>query len=53
MAEAPSDPHLSARGTLVDDGRGGVRPAPAPRFSRTPGALEAAPSAEELLARWA
>lgn len=55
LAEAPDGAHLVARGTLVRDGAA-VRPAPAPRFSRTPGAVAvpAAPAAgEELLARWA
>jgi len=37
LAEAPSHPHLAARGTLVEvDGE--VQPAPAPRFSATPAA---------------
>ncbi|MET0657495.1 MAG: CaiB/BaiF CoA-transferase family protein [Steroidobacteraceae bacterium] len=34
LAEAASHKHISARQTLVDV-RGGVQPAPAPRFSRT------------------
>lgn len=34
MEEAPSHPHLRARGTFVEVG-GVVQPAPAPRFSRT------------------
>jgi alpha-methylacyl-CoA racemase len=39
LAEAPSHPHNRARGTFVE--RDGVlQPAPAPRFSRTPGHLE-------------
>jgi alpha-methylacyl-CoA racemase len=39
--EAPMDPHLRERGTftVVD---GVVQPAPAPRFSRTPGAISRA-----------
>lgn len=42
MAEATHDEHLSARGTyVVRDGQ--VQPAPAPRFSRTPGAIDGAP----------
>ena len=32
MTEAPSDPHLAARGTFTTAG-GVVQPAPAPRFS--------------------
>jgi alpha-methylacyl-CoA racemase len=39
MTEAVADPHLSARGTYVTRD-GAVQPAPAPRFSRTPGALD-------------
>jgi alpha-methylacyl-CoA racemase len=42
MTEAPSHPQLAARGTFVD--LDGARvPAPAPRFSRTPGAVQSAP----------
>lgn len=39
MAEAPQNTHLRARGTFVEIG-GIVQPAPAPRFSRTPGAVQ-------------
>ncbi|MES2974802.1 MAG: CaiB/BaiF CoA-transferase family protein [Pseudomonadota bacterium] len=39
MAEAPSHPHLKARSTFVEI-EGVVQPAPAPRFSRTPGAIQ-------------
>ncbi|MBA2641116.1 MAG: CoA transferase [Nocardioidaceae bacterium] len=43
LGEAPDDPHLSARHTFVE--HEGVRqPAPAPRFSRTPGALSTPPT---------
>ena len=42
-AEAPSHPHLAARGTYVAH-HGVVQPAPAPRFSRTPAALGSPPS---------
>ena len=38
MREAPSHPHLAARGTFVEQG-GISQPGPAPRFSRTPGAV--------------
>jgi alpha-methylacyl-CoA racemase len=38
--EAPSHPHIRARGTLIERD-GVVQPAPAPRFSRTPGAIPA------------
>ncbi|MFD6372200.1 CoA transferase, partial [Streptomyces roseolus] len=39
MAEAPHHPHLRERGTFVEVA-GVVQPAPAPRFSRTPGAIQ-------------
>jgi alpha-methylacyl-CoA racemase len=40
--EAATHPHLAARGTYVE--RDGVlQPAPAPRFSRTPGAIRRSP----------
>jgi alpha-methylacyl-CoA racemase len=42
LDEAPRHPHLAARGTFVDAG-GRPTPAPAPRFSRTPGAVRSAP----------
>lgn len=38
LTEAPDHPHNVARGTFVDVG-GHTQPAPAPRFSRTPGAV--------------
>ena len=42
MRESPVHPHLASRGTFVDvDGI--VQPAPAPRFSRTPGAIRHRP----------
>jgi alpha-methylacyl-CoA racemase len=44
LAEAPQHPHLAARGTFVD-GVGGPQPGPAPRFSRTPGAVRGRPRA--------
>jgi alpha-methylacyl-CoA racemase len=43
LHEAPAHPHLVARGTFVERD-GGSQPAPAPRFSRTPGAVRGAPS---------
>lgn len=57
MAEAPSHPHLAARETFVCHG-GIVQPAPAPRFSRTPSAIQGSPAiatinADTVLARWA
>jgi alpha-methylacyl-CoA racemase len=56
LGEAPAHPHLRARGVYLDlDGI--VQPAPAPRFSRTPGAVQrAAPQrgegGREALQRW-
>jgi alpha-methylacyl-CoA racemase len=56
MGEAPAHPHLKARGTFVEFD-GVVQPAPAPRFSRTPGAIQrgaARPGqhTDEALADW-
>ncbi len=42
MSEAPRHPHNVARGTFVEV-EGVVQPAPAPRFSRTPGSVQSAP----------
>jgi alpha-methylacyl-CoA racemase len=42
MQEAPGHPHNVARGAFVEV-QGVVQPAPAPRFSRTPGAIRGAP----------
>ena len=42
MSEAPDHPHLKARGSLVEYA-GAVQPAPAPRFSLTPGAIQGPP----------
>ncbi|MCP3855239.1 MAG: CoA transferase [Actinomycetia bacterium] len=39
LAEAPSHPHMKERGTFVEL-EGVVQPAPAPRFSRTPGEIQ-------------
>jgi alpha-methylacyl-CoA racemase len=56
MLEAPDHPHHQARGTfLVDDGV--VQPAPAPRYSRTPGQVQRPPAAtgehtDEVLSSW-
>jgi alpha-methylacyl-CoA racemase len=54
MPEAQAHPHLRGRGVFVDVD-GVVQPAPAPRFSRTPGAVERGPAApgqhtDEILA---
>jgi alpha-methylacyl-CoA racemase len=56
MFEAPMHPHLAARQTFVD-AHGGVQPAPAPRFSRTPSAIQgsaATPPVEaaDILIQW-
>jgi alpha-methylacyl-CoA racemase len=56
FTEAPKHPHLAARGTYVERD-GIVQPAPAPRFSRTPGALTTPPpvagsGTREALAKW-
>ncbi|WP_132422228.1 CaiB/BaiF CoA transferase family protein [Pseudonocardia endophytica] len=56
MGEAPEHPHLKARGTFVEVD-GVVQPAPAPRFSRTPGAVGDAPAepgrhTDDVLGDW-
>jgi alpha-methylacyl-CoA racemase len=56
MTEAATDPHITARQTYRDE-HGTVQPAPAPRFSRTPGSLGAPPPlpgehTREALAEW-
>ena len=43
LTEAPHHPHLAARGTFTER-EGHPEPAPAPRISRTPGAVRGAPS---------
>ena len=40
MSEAPSHPHMKARGTFVDAEDGKFQAGPAPRFSRTPGVVQ-------------
>ena len=56
LDEAHAHPHMAARGTFTEVA--GVRqPAPAPRFSRTPGAIERPPSSpgqhtDEVLVDW-
>jgi alpha-methylacyl-CoA racemase len=42
LTEAPKHPHNTARGTFVELG-GVTTPAPAPRFSATPGAIQGPP----------
>ncbi|MFE9042376.1 CaiB/BaiF CoA transferase family protein [Streptomyces sp. NPDC007818] len=43
LREAPAHPHLAARATFAEHG-GLVQPAPAPRFSVTPGTLRTGPA---------
>jgi len=56
MQEAPNHPHNRQRGTFVEVD-GVVQPAPAPRFSRTPSAIQRPPATpgehtEEALREW-
>ncbi|MGB0101195.1 MAG: CaiB/BaiF CoA-transferase family protein [Nocardioides sp.] len=56
MAEAPEHPHNKERGTFVER-NGIVQPAPAPRYSRTPGGIQRPPAfagqhTDEALADW-
>jgi alpha-methylacyl-CoA racemase len=56
MDEAPSHPHNAARQTFVEVA-GVTQPAPAPRFSATPGAIQGPPPKigghnDEALADW-
>jgi alpha-methylacyl-CoA racemase len=56
MDEAPLHPHIAARGTFTEVA-GHTQPAPAPRFSRTPGEISRPPShagqhTDEVLAEW-
>jgi len=56
MPEAAAHPHLQARGTIVEED-GVLQPAPAPRFSRTPGAIGRPPAwpgqhTDEVLTDW-
>lgn len=56
MDEAPSHPHIAHRGTFTEVA-GLVQPAPAPRFSRTPGSIERPPAhagqhTDEVLESW-
>jgi alpha-methylacyl-CoA racemase len=56
LDEAPKHPHNVARQTFVEIG-GVVQPAPAPRFSATPGAIQGPPPAigahdREALSEW-
>ena len=56
MPEAPLHPHIAERGTFTEVA-GITQPAPAPRFSRTPGSIERPPPhagqhTNEILAEW-
>jgi alpha-methylacyl-CoA racemase len=56
LDEEPNHQHNEARGTFVDYD-GVVQPAPAPRFSRTPGEIQRPPASrgehtEEALRDW-
>lgn len=51
FGDASSHPHNVARGTFVEID-GVTQPAPAPRFSRTPGEIRPKPSADDALAAW-
>jgi alpha-methylacyl-CoA racemase len=56
LSEAPTHPHNVHRNTFVEVA-GVVQPAPAPRFSRTPGAIARPPAhagqhTDEALADW-
>lgn len=56
MSECGEHPHLKARGTIVEE-FGVLQPAPAPRFSRTPGAIQGPPAGpgqhtDAILADW-
>lgn len=56
MSEAAQHPHNVERGTFVEHG-GITQPAPAPRFSRTPGAIQRVPShpgqdTDDVLGDW-
>jgi alpha-methylacyl-CoA racemase len=56
LSEAPEHPHNRERATFTEVG-GVVQPAPAPRFSRTPGAVARPPSfpgqhTDEVLSDW-
>ncbi|MBB6427208.1 CaiB/BaiF CoA-transferase family protein [Sphingopyxis sp. JAI128] len=52
LAAAPDHPHLAARQTYVE-ADGLIQAAPAPRFSRTPGAIRPTKAdGHEIIARW-
>jgi alpha-methylacyl-CoA racemase len=51
LEEAARHPHMAERGVFVEH-EGLEQVAPVPRFSRTPGAIQAARSGEDMLADW-
>ena len=51
LAESMQHPHIEARQTYVED-RGLKQAAPAPRFSRTPGAIRGASDAAVMIENW-
>jgi alpha-methylacyl-CoA racemase len=51
LAEVRDDPHMAERAAYVDQD-GTLQTQPAPRFSRTPGAVPASQDAEAMLASW-
>ncbi len=51
MEEAPDHPHLMSRSVFLQ-GADGPQPAPAPRFSRTPGAIQPDGDGAERLRAW-
>jgi alpha-methylacyl-CoA racemase len=56
LDEAPEHPHNKERETFVDV-NGAIQPAPAPRFSRTPGKIHRPPPSpgehtDEVLGEW-
>jgi alpha-methylacyl-CoA racemase len=56
LSEAPKHPHNVERGTFIEL-NGVVQPAPAPRFSKTPGGVQRPPShagqhTDEVLTEW-
>jgi alpha-methylacyl-CoA racemase len=51
LSEVADHPHMKARSAYISN-NGIVQSAPAPRFSRTPGEIQSAQVADELLFRW-
>ena len=51
LEDAPEHPHFRSRGVYVEHD-GATQAAPVPRFSRTPGAIQAARNPAAMLAEW-